>query len=224
MAIAKKTEVIEIKPIQMKTVEVTIEGDTPLIMHAWSEKAKRMMLEAQQGKKKGKAKEYKNPVADFITSMYWLEGMPDIDGKDEEECMELFDEAIENGAKFGFPITALKQAALSAAFRFGYSKNKVSLQGVFFIETDYGDKLLIESDTPVMREDMVKLATGVADIRYRGEFRNWKTTFRLKYNENGGYSLENIINIINAGGIACGLGEWRVEKDGDFGRYHVATV
>lgn len=224
MAIAKKTEVIEIKPIQMKTVQVTIEGDTPLIMHAWSEKAKRMMLEAQQGKKKGKAKEYKNPVADFITSMYWLEGMPDIDGKDEEECMELFEEAIENGAKFGFPITALKQAALSAAFRFGYSKNKVSLQGVFFIETDYGDKLLIESDTPVMREDMVKLATGVADIRYRGEFRNWKTTFRLKYNENGGYSLENIINIINAGGIACGLGEWRVEKDGDFGRYHVATV
>ncbi len=224
MAIAKKTEVIEIKPIQMKTVQVTIEGDTPLIMHAWSEKAKRMMLEAQQGKKKGKVKEYKNPVADFITSMYWLEGMPDIDGKDEEECMELFEEAIENGAKFGFPITALKQAALSAAFRFGYSKNKVSLQGVFFIETDYGDKLLIESDTPVMREDMVKLATGVADIRYRGEFRNWKTTFRLKYNENGGYSLENIINIINAGGIACGLGEWRVEKDGDFGRYHVATV
>lgn len=224
MAIAKKTEVIEIKPIQMKTVQVTIEGDTPLIMHAWSEKAKRMMLEAQQGKKKGKVKEYKNPVADFITSMYWLEGMPDIDGKDEEECMDLFEEAIENGAKFGFPITALKQAALSAAFRFGYSKNKVSLQGVFFIETDYGDKLLIESDTPVMREDMVKLATGVADIRYRGEFRNWKTTFRLKYNENGGYSLENIINIINAGGIACGLGEWRVEKDGDFGRYHVATV
>lgn len=224
MAITKKTEVIEIKPIQMKTVQVTIEGDTPLIMHAWSEKAKRMMLEAQQGKKKGKVKEYKNPVADFITSMYWLEGMPDIDGKDEEECMELFEEAIENGAKFGFPITALKQAALSAAFRFGYSKNKVSLQGMFFIETDYGDKLLIESDTPVMREDMVKLATGVADIRYRGEFRNWKTTFRLKYNENGGYSLENIINIINAGGIACGLGEWRVEKDGDFGRYHVATV
>ena len=224
MAIAKKTEVIEIKPIQMKTVEVTIVGDTPLIMHAWSEKAKRMMLEAQQGKKKGKAKEYKNPVADFITSMYWLEGMPDIDGKDEEECMDLFEKAIDNGAKFGFPITALKQAALSAAFRLGYSKNKVSLQGVFFIETDYGDKLLIESDTPVMREDMVKLATGVADIRYRGEFRNWKTTFRLKYNENGGFSLENIINILNAGGIACGLGEWRVEKDGDFGRYHVATV
>ena len=224
MAIAKKTEVIEIKPIQMKTVEVTIVGDTPLIMHAWSEKAKRMMLEAQQGKKKSKAKEYKNPVADFITSMYWLEGMPDIDGKDEEECMDLFEKAIDNGAKFGFPITALKQAALSAAFRLGYSKNKVSLQGVFFIETDYGDKLLIESDTPVMREDMVKLATGVADIRYRGEFRNWKTTFRLKYNENGGFSLENIINILNAGGIACGLGEWRVEKDGDFGRYHVATV
>ena len=43
----KKTEIIEIKPIQMNTVEVTIQGDTPLIMHAWSEKAKRMMLYKQ---------------------------------------------------------------------------------------------------------------------------------------------------------------------------------
>ena len=47
MATAKSTEVVEIRPIDMKTVEVTLVGDTPMIMHAWSEKAKRMMLEAQ---------------------------------------------------------------------------------------------------------------------------------------------------------------------------------
>jgi hypothetical protein len=44
------SEVVTIKPVQMKTVEITIVGDSPLIMHAWSEKAKRMMLEAQQGR------------------------------------------------------------------------------------------------------------------------------------------------------------------------------
>lgn len=47
---AKAQEIVTIKPIEMKTVEITIEGDSPLIMHAWSEKAKLMMLEAQQGK------------------------------------------------------------------------------------------------------------------------------------------------------------------------------
>ena len=47
------TEVIEIRPIEIKKVTIRIVGDTPLIMHAWSEKAKRMMLEAQMGIAKG---------------------------------------------------------------------------------------------------------------------------------------------------------------------------
>ena len=223
MAATKKTEIVEIKPIEMNTVEVTIQGDTPLIMHAWSEKAKRMMLETQQGKAKGKKKEFKNPVDDFIQSMYWLTEKPDTDGLSEEECEQAFDKAIKNGAKFGFPITAFKQAAISAAYRMGWSKDKMSLRGVFFIETDYGDMVEIKSDVPQMREDMVKVGMGTADIRYRGQFNNWSTTFRLKYNVNGQYSLENILNIINAGGVVCGVGEWRPEKDGQFGTYHIFT-
>lgn len=219
----KKTELIEIKPIKMNVVEVTLAGDTPLIMHAWSEKAKRMMLEAQQGKAKGKKKEIKNPVDDFIQSMYWLSGKPDTDGMDEEQCKEAFENAIQNGAKFGFPVTAFKQAAISAAYRMGYTKDKMSLRGVFFISTDYGDMAEIVSDTPVIREDMVKIGMGTADLRYRGEFRNWHTTFRIKYNVNGQYSLENILNVLNAGGMVCGVGEWRPERDGQFGMFHVKT-
>lgn len=219
----KKTELVEIKPIKMNVVEVTLIGDTPLIMHAWSEKAKRMMLEAQQGKAKGKKKEIKNPVDDFIQSMYWLSGKPDTDGMDEEQCKEAFENAIQNGAKFGFPVTAFKQAAISAAYRMGYTKDKMSLRGVFFISTDYGDMAEIVSDTPVIREDMVKIGMGTADLRYRGEFRNWHTTFRIKYNVNGQYSLENILNVLNAGGMVCGVGEWRPERDGQFGMFHVKT-
>lgn len=219
----KKTELVEIKPIKMNVVEVTLIGDTPLIMHAWSEKAKRMMLEAQQGKAKGKKKEIKNPVDDFIQSMYWLSGKPDTDGMDEEQCKEAFENAIQNGAKFGFPVTAFKQAAISAAYRMGYTKDKMSLRGVFFISTDYGDMAEIVSDTPVIREDMVKIGMGTADLRYRGEFINWHTTFRIKYNVNGQYSLENILNVLNAGGMVCGVGEWRPERDGQFGMFHVKT-
>lgn len=223
MAATKKTETIEIKPIEMKIVEVTLVGDTPLIMHAWNEKAKRMMLEAQQGKAKGKKKETKNPVDDFIQSMYWLKNKPDTDGMNEDECKEAFEQAIENGAKFGFPVTAFKQAAISAAYRMGWAKDKMSLRGVFFIDTDYGDMAEIISDSPTIREDMVKIGMGTADIRYRGEFNHWHTTIRLKYNANGQYSLENILNILNAGGMVCGVGEWRPERDGQFGMFHVKT-
>lgn len=51
MATAKKTEVITIKPIEKVTAEVTIVGDSGLIVHAWSEKAKKEMLDAQHGTK-----------------------------------------------------------------------------------------------------------------------------------------------------------------------------
>jgi len=37
-------------------------------------------------------------------------------------------------------------------------------------------------------------------------------------------SLEQIINCINAGGYTVGIGEWRPEKDGNFGMFHVEAV
>jgi hypothetical protein len=216
MAGAKKdTFEVNIRPIEIAKVKVKIVGDTPLIEHAWSEKAKRMMLEQQMGIAKGKKKEAKNPVEDFIRSMYWLTYMP------TEYTREAFEQAIDSGARFGFPVTGFKQAAISAAYRMGWSKDKMSLRGAFFIDSDENGMIEIISEPPIMREDMVKVGMGTADIRYRGEFRNWSAELVISYNKNGQYSLENIINIINAGGYVCGVGEWRPERDGQNGQFHV---
>lgn len=187
-------------------------------MHAWSEKAKREILDKQMKATKTSAKKAKNPVEDFIRSMYWLTPMP------ADMTEEGFNEAIANGARFGFPVTAFKQAAISASYRMGWSKDKASLRGVFFIEGDENQMIEIKSDVPVMREDMVKIAGGTADIRFRGEFRNWYADMKLTYNKNGQYTLEQIINIINAGGYCCGVGEWRPERDGQYGKFRVATI
>ncbi len=222
---ATKTEVIEIKPIAIQKFNIRLVGDTPLIMHAWSEKAKREMLEAQQGKSKGKKKEPKNPVNDFIQSMYWLEGKPEVSADmSEEACEEAFLRAIQNGAKFGFPVTAFKQAANAAAYRMGWVKNQMGLRGAYFIDADENGMAEIKSDVPVMREDMVRVGMGTADIRYRGEFRNWYVDLTISYNKAGQYDKATIINIINAGGFVCGAGEWRPEKDGQYGMYHVEVV
>lgn len=218
MAKAADKEVLEIRPIEIKVAKIRIIGDTPLIMHAWSEKAKREMLEKQMKVTKSKAREAKNPVEDFIRSMYWLSPMP------KDMTIEAYDKAIEEGARFGFPITAFKQAAISAAYRMGWAKDKMSLRGAFFIDGDENQMLEIKSDKPVMREDMVKVGMGTADIRYRGEFPNWSADITIKFNANGQYTLEQIINIINAGGYVCGVGEWRPERDGQYGMFHVAAT
>lgn len=225
MATVKISDPIEIKPIKIVKTTVTVVGDTPLIMHAWSEKAKRMMLEAQQGKAKGKKKPVKNPVDDFIQSAYWLTGKPVYpENATEEECEAAFEAAIENCATFGFPVTAFKQATISAAYRLGWVKNQMGLRGAFFIEGDENGMVQILSDTPVMREDMVKVGMGTADIRYRPQFNNWSAVLNISYNSAGEFSFENIVNAINAGGYICGVGEWRPERDGTNGMYHVQTM
>lgn len=220
------TEIINIRPVEMRQLVVTIQGDTPLIVHAWSEKAKRMMLEAQQKKSKGKAKEIRNPVAEFIDSMYWLTPKPNTDGLNEVECETAFNKAIEAGAKFGFPAIAIKKAGNSVAYRTGDVKNQMGLRCAYGIFGENNSEFIeiLTDEPPVMREDMVKIGMGTADLRYRGEFRNWSARFILKYDANGQYSLENIINTINKGGMLNGIGEWRPERDGISGTFHVVTA
>ena len=210
----KEAEVIEIKAINVKVVKIKIVGDTPLIVHAWSEKAKRMMLEAQMKTTKTKARDIRDPFDDFINSMYWLTEKP-------ESTEEAFAKAVKNGAKWGFPVGSIKMAGNSAAYRNGWVKNQMQLRGSYFLRTEYGDMAEILNSKPIMREDMVRVGMGSADLRYRAEFRDWSMEMMLEYNADGEMTLEQIINVINAGGYSVGIGEWRPEKDGDFGRYHV---
>ena len=87
MAAKKETAKVaaEIKNLNVQRIKVKVVGDTPLIMHKWSEKAKKMMLAAQQGKKAGKQKEVRNTVREFIDSMYWLSHKPVLNDNATEE-------------------------------------------------------------------------------------------------------------------------------------------
>lgn len=216
---AKKEEtIVEIKPLDIKRVNIRIVGDTPLIVHRWSEKAKKEILDKQMKTTKTKGKDARDPYDDFIQSLYWLENKPEISTPDA------FEEAVKNGAKWGFPTNSIKQAGNSAAYRLGWVKNQMSLRSTYFITSEYGELAEIKGSIPRMREDSVKIGMGTSDLRYRGEFENWYMDLTLEYNASGDITLEQILNIINVGGYGCGLGEWRPERDGINGRYHVDTI
>ena len=214
----KKNEVVEIKAPEFIEVPIRIVGDSPLMVHNWTEKEKKKMLDNAMGLNKGKKKEPKDPAYEYINSFYWIEGKP------KEDTMEAFEEAIMNGAKFGVKAISIKSAAVSAAYRKGWSKDKVSLRSEFWILSGEDGLLEIKGDSPIMREDPVTVGISGSDLRYRGEFRNWYIDFILKYDKNGTYPIDALINMINLGGFACGIGEWRVEKGGDFGMYHVEST
>ncbi len=187
-----KVETIEIPELMIRTIRLTLVGDSPLIVHKWSEKAKRQMLDKQM-KRATSGKEAKNPEQDFKDSLYMYPG-----------------------GGYGFPTIGIKACAVSACSQID-GITKVDARAAFHID---GELVKIEGE-PIMREDMVRVGMGTADLRYRGEFTNWKTTFNLKFNERV-LSAEQIANIFNVGGFGVGIGEWRPQKNGSMGRFHVA--
>lgn len=217
---------INIIPLKKDIVRVTIVGTTPLIVHNWAEKEKREMLEKQTGKKTGKKHEIKIPMNDFMNSLHWLTEKPE-NGKTDEEAEQIWDEAVSNGARFGFPVTGIKQSILTGAYRAGLDVKMTELRGVMYMtgatEVSTNDIAEIIGPTPEIREDMVRVG-GVsksADIRYRAEFKEWQIPFNIQYHSDGKYTIEQLVNLINYGGFYVGIGEWRPEKDGQNGMYEL---
>ena len=211
MATTTKRDVgIELPALQIGLMEVTLIGDSPLIVHAWSSKAKREMLDKQMKVAKG-AKEAKSPTADFESSMYRL-----ADGG------------------YGFPSVAFKAAAVTAGTSVaGITKiqarqafhilgEDADINGAFAGSVSRVNLVRVEGGAPQMREDMVRVGMGTADLRYRAEFVDWHARILVRYNANV-LSESQILNLLNTGGFAVGVGEWRPEKDGQYGMFHVAT-
>lgn len=188
--------VLAIPPIDVRVVRLRLVGDSPLICHRWAEKAKREIADKQQGKAMP-AKAPKDPDADYRDSLYPL---PD---------------PQPGGPQYGFPSVAFKTAAVDAATQLS-GMTKTYLRGAFHA---VGELVPIEG-APRMREDMTRVGMGVADIRYRGEFPTWAAEVELRYNA-GSITLQRLVHLFNHAGFAVGVGEWRPQRDGQYGMFHV---
>lgn len=191
---------LQIDSIKVERLRIPIVGTAPLIVHAWSEKAQRQMLDAQQGRKT--VKEHRDPQADYESSLY----------------------RTENG--YGFPILAFKAATVGAARFFGKAVRMTEIrQFVFFQGVPSQDKtqlLAPITGEPRMREDMVRVGMGT-DLRYRGEFLDWTAVLDVTY-VTSALNRTAVVSLIEAGGLGVGVGEWRPEKNGQNGTYAVDTT
>lgn len=213
---SKKDEqevVVQIPKIEIQQLQVKIIGDAPLVMHNWDWKAKQEILDAQTGKPTKGKKPPKDPEMDYYRSLYWLN---DID--ERTTTKDEYAKLIKSGeARFGFPSVAFKACAVDAGYQQGILKKKTTARGAFHIRSEFTEIF----GKPNIREDMVRVGMGTADIRYRGEFKEWYAILNIAYNKNA-ISADQIVNLINMGGFANGIGEWRPERDGQYGTFHVA--
>lgn len=190
---------IAIERLPEETMRVPIIGTSPLIMHRFSEKAKKQMLDAAQGKHS--PKQPKDPQAEYEACFYRL-----ADGG------------------YGMPADAFKQATVSAARFYGKAVSMTALKQFVFVhgaKADDGRQLVkIEGAEPEMREDVVVVGRGGSDLRYRPQFTEWSVTLVVTYFTSV-ITRDSVLSLIDAGGLAVGVGEWRPEKNGTFGTYRI---
>lgn len=199
---APATTTIEVPNFARGRATLTLVGDSILVCHRWSDKAKQMMLDKHMKKAKG-GKEAKDPEQDYRSGLYHY---PD--------------------GGFGFPVVAFKDAAVSAC-RYVDGLPMTVARGAFHVNGRMGDDgrelAKIEGSDPTKREDMVRVGMGTADIRYRPYFDPWSVKLDLVYNPQA-LSLEQIVNLFNIAGFGVGVGEYRPERNGQWGRFHVEGV
>ena len=135
---------ITLKPIVPKTIAFWIKGTSPLIQHAWSEKALHMMrMTAAERKKQPKVSH--NPEEEAFAAMYkTADGQP------------------------GFPMLAFKSSLIGAAHKDLGIEKTIVRKALFLPPGAYDAGLIapLEASDPEIREDLVRVGMGATDLRY----------------------------------------------------------
>lgn len=187
---------IAVAPLNVVELKVTIKGTMPMIQHQMSEKARKQLLELQM-KKVHKKKEPRDPEKEYKDSVY-----------------------RDSKGNVAFPASGVKKAIVGAA-RYVDGVTMTMLKGALFVVGDSQDLIPVQYKEMVKREDWVRLSNGSTDLRYRAELHDWSMDLVIQF-DGDVFSAEQIVNLVNRAGFHSGLGEWRPNRDGNFGKFEVA--
>lgn len=187
---------VEIKPVSYQSLSFGIVSVSPLVMHQWTDKARRALREKHAGRKT-KEREKRDPQAEADAATYKCEdGTP------------------------GIPAIAFKSSLISAAHKdLGIEKTLIR-KAVFTGLADPQQLLPITFERMEVREDLVRVGAGQPDLRYRPYFFNWKCSMVLQF-EPSMVRIEDLLSLIDRAGLSVGIGEWRPEKGGEYGRFKI---
>lgn len=205
---------LALEPLSVKTVRMRIIGDSPLMTHQWSHKAVKMIEDAQQQEEKTGKRPPKNPLDEFEASVYRLpDGTPGIPARAFKKAVTLAVTHVDGMTK-----TFVRTAFHCLGDAVGVTNGRNG-------EMRPTDLVRIEGPDPEMRTDMVKVGgiSRSADVRYRPEWGWWSCWVTVKYNARS-ISVKQLIHLFNLAGFGVGVGEWRPEKDGMHGLFHVTEV
>ena len=212
MSTTKRTESVILKPINVKTATISIEGSSDLVLNKMNARNWRALIGDRN-----EVAEKPNPWEDIVTSIHWRDGIPVSDTYNE--CTEelLHKMLAENapcitafGLKKSFGQAVVRNEIDTYATKFDNAVNVIATKGL--IPVTFTEHFV---DEQLMSPKRGKPIT----VRLN-HFIGWKANFVISYTDNV-YSLTNIVNIINLAGFGLGIGSGRTSG---YGRYSVVDV
>ena len=188
----KKEETLTISPPRFRTIKVTLVGTAPLMQARFSAKAMQAMkakMELGSQAKKGGKREARDFDEDFRQAMH-----------------------VSSEGWIGVPAAAIRNACIDACRMCGFKMTHAKMS--VFVESDGLDKVdgmpLVKLAAPKPeRVDMAtRNATGVADIRIRPMWREWKLPIRVRFDEDQ-FGAQDVVNLLARAGEQVGIGEGR---------------
>lgn len=213
-------KILDIRKLRVrpKLLELTIAGTSDLIVHKFSAKAQKKILDKQMGVATPAPKK-KDPFEEFVDSLYIIDDakirrLPRISAGQTWPYVK--------GA-FGFPASAFKQVMVGCCKHVDGIAPATVKAAVHVM----GELVPIQYEDLIMRQDTVNNKTRfgrkIADIRFRGAFQEWEMDLEISYDERL-ITMEQVALLIANGGYYIGIGENRPgspEKPGNHGMFAI---
>lgn len=124
---------------------------------------------------------------------------------------------------YGFPAAGIMKCLVHAGGRMA-GETMTHLRAALVVEPDHDGLVKIYGPPPSLRTDLIRTDGGKLQVANRAEFKEWRMKVRVQYNyglfgESKGFN--KVINLFQQGGFGIGIGCWRPEKNGTFGRFEV---
>lgn len=184
---------VHLPTVEKRRIAVRLNGESPLIVHRFEEKALTEMLAKQRGLPFERQK--KNPHADYEASKY--------KNVKDQDCV---------------PVMTIKKAMIEAT-TFDENMTKKQSRGGFFIIGEYAP---LDYGSVNMRTDVVRLS-GIGrtpDIRFRAEYLDWSVDVVIEFNPRL-ITVDQLFYLMREAGSSVGICEWRAQKDGNYGAFTV---
>lgn len=216
---AKKTQenVVQVIPVEVKYVTVTIEGDGDLVLNRMNASNSRQLLADDRKAQALFEAQHKNKWEDVITSIHWRDGIP-AENTNAECTEEMFYQMLKDNAPC-ISAFGLKKSWGQAVVQNEVDKYSTKFNNAVNIIAT-GGLVPIRFTEWRLDERLMSPKRGAPVTTKLNHFIGWSADIQIAYTEHV-YSLNEIITIINYAGFGLGIGSGR---SSGYGRYHIVDV